>query len=169
MLTYSQYLTYNIIFGVDPGGEALEVRGLDYAEVLVIAQREERIALFGTGAGGEVVILDEARAGGLLEPVRISGGGGAGLIQQSLHLYGIQHGIACGIIAPVITVAQGIGVGVLTLVHISLPHSLTILARIEHLHFVGVHRGCHRSVEIHLDASVLALLGRNYYDTVCRA
>ncbi len=127
--------------GVDSCRETLEVGILDDTEVFVVAQREERAHLVGGAADGQVVVLYETGAGGLVKPVGVSSRCDACVVEIFVHRDGVEHRVARSVIAPVVTVSQAVGVGILSVVDIGLPHGLAEALGIEHLHTVGVELG----------------------------
>ena len=100
---------------------------LDDTLVLIIAQREERRALLRTIAQRYVVLLNQARAGSLLEPVGVSGRRGAGSVQILVQADAVQHGITLCVIAPVEVISQAVTVGVQAVVHVCTPQYLAVL------------------------------------------
>ena len=153
-----------IVFGIHPRREPLEIRGLDDAEILVISEGEIGTALLGTVADGKIVVLRNACTGSLVEPVGVGSRSCAGTVEVFRHGDPVQHRIAVGIVAPVITVAQSVGVRVLAVIHVCLPHYLPVLFGIEYLHLVGVH-GCRNGgVEVYVEPAALPFLrGNDYY------
>ena len=151
---------------VDTGAQAGEIGVFDDTVVLVVTQGEERVAALGTVAQREVVLLDDTGAGGLAEPVRVAGRGDTGGVQVLGHSHLVQDGIAAGVIAPVVLVAQGVHIGIQAVVHIALPHHLAEFLGIEDLHTVHVGLGGHGGVKVNLYLAVLAGLGGDDDDAV---
>ena len=139
---------------------------LDNTLVLIIAQREERRALLRAIAQRYVVLLNQARAGSLLEPVGISGRRSAGSIQILIQADTVQHGIALCVIAPVEVISQAVTVGVQAVVHVCTPQYLAVLLGIEHFHLVGVGLYRYAGIEVNLDLAFLAFLGGDNNHTV---
>ena len=158
MLADGELVVDELILGVETCREALKVAGLDDAEVLVVAQREVRRTFLRAVAHAHVIVLDHARAGGLVIPVGVGSGCGTGVVEIFLHRDAVEHSLSLGVVAPVVMVAQAVGVGIHAVVHIALPHDLTKLFGVEHVHLVAVHRSSHRCVEVYLQLAVLAFL-----------
>ena len=166
VLTYCNSSVEELIVGIGTTRDAFEEAVLDGALVVVVAQREERIALVGTVAHREVVLLYHTCTGDFIEPVCITGTHAGVLVEIHIHRHTVEHRIACLVIAPVIVVTKVVVVGVETIVHTCLPESPAPLAGIHRLDLVGVERGGHTTVKVHLDFAVLTSLGCDYYHTV---
>ena len=154
------------IIRIDTGAQTGEVGMLDDTVVLIIANGEEGAAPLGAVAQRQVVLLDDTGTGGFLEPVRVAGGRFAGGVQVFVHHHFIQHGIAVGIVAPVVHIAQCIHVGVQAIVHIALPHDASEFLGIQHLHAVYIGLGGHAGVKVHFYLTILAALGGDDDNTV---
>ena len=139
---------------------------LDDTLVLIIAQREERRALLRAIAQRYVVLLNQARAGSLLEPVGVSGRRGAGSVQILVQADAVQHGITLCVIAPVEVISQAVTVRIQAVVHVCTPQHLSVLLGIEHFHLVGVGLYGNAGVEVNLNLAFLTLLGGDDDHTV---
>ena len=60
--------------------------------------------------------------------------------------------------------AQAVGVGVLSVVDVCLPHGTPITLGIQHLHAIGIELGGYRCVQVYLEVG--AFLGSDYDDAV---
>ena len=160
------HLVEKVVLGVHTSGEAFEVGVLDDTHVLVVAQREECAHLVGGAAHAQVVILGDAGASGFVEPVCVGRGSGAGSVEVAVHGDGVEHRVAGCVVAPIVVVAEAVGVGVLTVVDVSLPHGAAVAFGVEHLELVGVELGGHRCIEGH--AQVFTLLGGDDDHTIGR-
>ena len=78
----------------------------------------------------------------------------------------VKHRHALGIIRPVVSVAQTIHIGIQTVVDVSLPHDLSELLGVEHLHLVRIRLYGHRTVEVHMYLTFLTSLGGDDDHTV---
>ena len=110
-------------------------------------------------AHAHVIVLYHTCAGGEVVPVGVGSGGGAGVVEIFFHRDAVEHSLALGVVAPVVVVAQTVGVGVHAIVYIALPHDLYKLFRVQHVHLVAIHRGGYRCVEVYLQFAILAFLG----------
>ena len=155
-----------LVVGIGTAGETVEIGVLDGALVVVVANAEERAAPLRAVADGEVVLLHDARARYLVEPVGVAGTHGGVVVEIHVHRHLVEHGDALGVVAPVVVVAQVVVRGVQAVVHRCLPEGAAPLAGVHRLNLVRIERGGYASVEIHLDFAVLALLGGDDDDTV---
>ena len=106
-------------------------------------------------------MLYQSRAGGLIKPVSISSGRCTGSVKIFVHGDAVKHGLTLGIVCPVVSISQAIGIGVKTIVHITLPHHLSELLGIEHLHLVGIGLNGQASIKVDSHLALLASLGGN--------
>ena len=155
-----------LVVAVHAGREAAEIGVLDDAEVLVVAEREEAAAFLRTVAQRDIIFLHDARARGLVEPVGVGSGSGAGGVEVLAHRDAVEHRHALLVVGPVVVIAEAVHVGVETIVDVALPHHLPELLGIEHLHAVGISLYGHAGVEVDLHLAFLATLGGDDDDAV---
>ena len=154
------------IVGIHTGREALEVALLDNTFILIITQREERRAALRAVAQRDIILLYQSRAGGLVKPVCISSGRRAGSIEILVHGDAIKHGLTLGVVCPVVSITQTVGIRIKAIVHITLPHHLAELLGIEHFHLVGVGLNCQTGIEVDSHLALLASLGSDDDHTI---
>ena len=167
MLAYGQHLVLQeLVLCVHTCREAIEVRGLDDTQVLIVAQREETASLVGAVADRNVVLLYDTCASGLVKPVGIGSWSGACVIQVFLHGDTIEYRSTLGVVSPVITIAKTVGVRVHTVIDVCLPHHLSIFLCIQDLHLVCIGGNCDRTIEVNLNLSLLTFLGSDDDNTI---
>ena len=165
MLTHCQQVSVvdpdEFIVCIHTGREALKVALLDNTFILIVTQREERRTALRAVAQRDIILLDQSRAGGLVKPVCISSGRCASSVKIFVHSDAVKHGLTLGIVCPVVSISQAIGIGVKTIVHITLPHHLSELLGIEHLHLVGIGLNGQAGIKVDSHLALLASLGGN--------
>ena len=111
-------------------------------------------------------MLYQSRAGGLIKPVSISSGRCTGSIEILVHGDTVEHWLTLGVVCPVVTISQTVGIGVKAVVHITLPHHLTELLGIEYFHLVGVGLNGQTGIEVDSYLALLASFGGNDNHTI---
>ena len=161
------YQTVNeLIVAVSTSRQAVKPRILDGSLIVVVTQREERVALLRAVADREVILLNDTCTRHLVEPIGIACAHCAVLVKEHIHRHVVQYWVAQLVIAPVIVITEVIVRGVDAVVHASLPVCTAPLIGVHRLNLIRIERCCHASVESNLHLAVLTLLGGDDDDTV---
>ena len=107
VLADGQNVAEGLVFVVQSCGESLEVGIFDDSQVLVIAEGEEGFYPVAPSRNGEVVVLYQTGACGLVKPVSVRCRGSAGGIEIFRHVDIVERRIARGVISPVEVVRLG--------------------------------------------------------------
>jgi hypothetical protein len=129
--------------------------------VVKIPQGQKGTAFFCSRTKRHVIRLDQPGFGYFIKPIGVRSKHCPVIINIFSQINIIELGVSVGIVTPIEAVTDIVTVRITASVYRCLPQSLSVFARIEHLHAVIKISAREKSIESQLDSSGLSLFGSN--------
>ena len=166
VLTDSHFVIEELIVAVRTSRETIEIRIFDDTVIAVVTEGEETATFLTTVGNGDVIVLNPTRTSSLFIPIGISRRSSTGFVQVLIHRDTIENRIALVIVFPIIVVSKGVTVRIQAVIDICLPHDLTELFGVEHLHLIHIHLRGDRSIQGDIEFALRTFLRSDDDDTI---